>query len=463
MNEKKIAICFSGAIRNFRTCLPSIQKYILNGLQPDIFVHMWTFDSKDKDKLDGKFKWRNSEVDLDYFKEILKPKKCIINKFDNHWERKIEDESGLRDIVNNLEDDKRKYARSALGMYYKIMKCDELRIEYEKENDIEYDCVIRARLDYNFYDYLYPDEIFPLKKNELIIIKDRYNETAEAFKYSNDKFFISNGETMKKMCNLFKHMKKYIKYDNTEFEGQNLMIYHSNKLNLFTKKIGSWYNYIKCQARHKINGCSTKFFIQNINSEFKIKLAYELLRNNYQILSFNKSEVNYINSSANFHVVTEKFKKKIHFMVLLDDEKRPKMRIKNNLLINHNKTYPNSTMYNINFKKLYVEEIIDFIISSKMTHETYKLSKSIQVKGEIGDKVKFQIPDRGFYSSLIVNIDKKVYELEKQIAGKYNKTIRDKIKIVDIFKYYKDGILPSNYRQPVLKMKKIRNKLNNLI
>ena len=90
-----------------------------------------------------------------------------------------------------------------------------------------------------------------------------------------------------------------------------------------------------------------------------------------------------------------------------------------------------------------------------MTHETYKLSKSIQVKGEIGDKVKFQMPDRGFYTSLIVNIDKKVYELEKQIAGKYNKTIRDKIRIVDIVKYYEDGILPSNYRQSVLKLKKM--------
>ena len=169
---------------------------------------MWTFDNIDKEKLDGKFKWRSSEVDLDIFKEMLKPKKCVIDKFDDIWERKIEDESGLGDIVNNLEDDKRKYARSALGMYYKIMKCDELRIEYENENKMEYDCVIRARLDYNFYDYLYPDEIFPLKKNELIIIKDRYNETAQAFKYSNDKFFLGNRETMTKMCNLFKYMKK---------------------------------------------------------------------------------------------------------------------------------------------------------------------------------------------------------------------------------------------------------------
>ena len=343
------------------------------------------------------------------------------------------------------------------------MKCDELRIEYENENKMEYDCVIRARLDYNFYDYLYPDEIFPLKKNELIIIKDRYNETAQAFKYSNDKFFLGNREIMGKMCNLFKYMKKYIKDDKVEFEGQNLMIHHSSNLNLFTKKIGSWYNYIKCQARHKINGCSTKFFIQNINTEFKIKLAYELLRNNYQILSFNKSDANYINVSPNFHIITENYKKKIHFMVVVNDEKRPKMKIKNNLLINHNKTYPNSTIYNINFKKLYSEEIIDFIISSKMTHKTYKLSKSVQVKGKIGDKVKFQIPDRGHYSCLIVNIDKKMYELEKEIAGKYNKIIRDKIKIVDIFKYYEEGILPSNYRQQVLKMKKIRMNLNNLI
>ena len=57
----KIAICFSGAIRDFNTCIPSIQKYLLNNLNADIFLHLWKFSNDNS--LNINFKWRDSNID----------------------------------------------------------------------------------------------------------------------------------------------------------------------------------------------------------------------------------------------------------------------------------------------------------------------------------------------------------------------------------------------------------------
>ena len=41
--QLKIAICFSGGIRSFLTCYPSIYKNVVQPLNADIFMHLWEF------------------------------------------------------------------------------------------------------------------------------------------------------------------------------------------------------------------------------------------------------------------------------------------------------------------------------------------------------------------------------------------------------------------------------------
>lgn len=39
----KVALCLSGQSRTFKRCFKSQKKHIIDRLNPDIFIHTWTF------------------------------------------------------------------------------------------------------------------------------------------------------------------------------------------------------------------------------------------------------------------------------------------------------------------------------------------------------------------------------------------------------------------------------------
>ena len=74
----RIAICFSGAIRSFHTCIPSIMRYLIEPMkdndknQVDIFLHMWDVNSSEIKNLNIDFKMRGSHYNKFEFMHILK-------------------------------------------------------------------------------------------------------------------------------------------------------------------------------------------------------------------------------------------------------------------------------------------------------------------------------------------------------------------------------------------------------
>ena len=90
----KIAICFSGGIRSFKTCYPSIYKYLLQPLHPDIFIHAWSYGrdmqkyKKDKN-IDVTYKIQPDECKSEFVIDKLQPKKFVIDVYNAKWERKI--------------------------------------------------------------------------------------------------------------------------------------------------------------------------------------------------------------------------------------------------------------------------------------------------------------------------------------------------------------------------------------
>jgi len=485
--DKKIAICFSGAIRSFETCIPTIQKYMLNNLKPDIFIHMWIIKNIDK-SLNTTFKIRKSNIEIENVLNILNPKDYVIDKYDSSWEEKILKESGLKDHWNTIfnEGSDRNYASSALGMYYKINKCNELKKKYETTYQFKYDCVIRARLDYIFCDHVNIDDIFPIIPNQIIIIKDRYNELNKKTKYCNDKFFIGTSEDMDKLCNIFYDIKTCALKNVCKIEGQSLMLHQIKKYNLDVKRIGNRYIYYKCQGRHEIKKCSITYFIPEINNNILQMLAYNLLRLNYQVFTY-KCDYNYILISKNFKIVDYNDTNKYKNVILYDDQPIPKVKGLKYLLINSTiKDIPkNSSQYIISDsatglsawkakgtpqaclpgrqrgrsslwspalepsfgdleKIIKSEEIVDFIMSTKNLVNKYFFSKSKLVKPKINDQISYQIPDRGFYKNTIEKIENNEYYLKNEVAH-ITKLKRNEFKIVNLHQYYEEGILPSNY------------------
>jgi len=262
----KIAICFSGAIRSFKSCYPSIYRSLIEPLNADVFMHLWTFGEdiaqhKNEHRYITHFKLQDDECSIDYVIDKIKPKKYTIDEYNYEWEKEIVSGCNGYDIIRYMDDHDTNYAVSSMGMYFKIFKANELKCQYEDENNFKYDIVIRCRLDFKWSDNFTIGDFSNITDNELLIIKDSYCTTAHWA--GNDKFFAGTSTTMNKMCNLYNEIGHYHKNEICQIEGQNLNKYHIKKLNLQLKYLGDKDTYYKCTHKGRINTRQIKCFVHN--------------------------------------------------------------------------------------------------------------------------------------------------------------------------------------------------------
>ena len=133
--KKRIAICFSGQPRTWRKCIESWQNNLFAGLDNiDIFCHIWDFNTLPNSIIVGK-EVKNipvSSEEIDELFAILKPVKF---KIESAREFPLMKET---QVIRTP---------SFLSQYYGIMNAARLKREFEIENDIEYDVVIKMRYD----------------------------------------------------------------------------------------------------------------------------------------------------------------------------------------------------------------------------------------------------------------------------------------------------------------------------
>lgn len=443
----KIAICFSGAIRYFYICIPFIKKYLIDSLNADVFLHAWKVNNCDG--LDVKFKLKHTLAKNEDVINILKPKKYIIDEYTPEWETKIREESGI-DWSTFKSDKDKNYANNACSMYYKIMKCNELKSDYEKENGFTYDIVIRARMDFIFTDYIYLKDILNIKDNELTILNDRFNCMWKSHRYCNDKFFLGKSELMNNMCDLFNKIKGYYKSNKCKIEGQSLFKYHSKNCCKKINKIKDKYTYYKCLNKHISYLSSNKLIrINNINCELLENLSFNFLSNGIGVITDKQ-----INSLKLFQ----------NFIIDKDSKANPDYELelnKDNIInihnIKHGRNYTfifdniyNSTV-KINEDIIFYEEIFDFILSVILYSESneFKCEKSLSVNPKNKNRILYHIPDRGVFPNQIKDIKGEYYIMEK-VLYKEQMVPRKAIKIKQIYKRYSKNILPSNYSKKFL-------------
>ena len=290
----KIAICFSGAIREFIFCYPSIYKYLIKPLNADIFAHLWSISNTEN--LEVKYKFKKDLCNKDYVINKLKSKKCIIHEYNDDWEKKILNECNMNniDFINNVpkkykrvcNKDKlayKKYAYNSMGMYYKILKCNELKCEYEKENNFEYDIVIRARVDFLWHNYVTIDDLKNIKNNIILSINDDYIMSSNIM--TNDKFFAGSSKNMNKFCNLFNKINFYHK-NGKNIQGSDLFIYHLNDCNFKLNLFGDRFFYNKYHYYfNKVKKLEDKILIE-INNVLDIYISESFLKKGYLVHSF---------------------------------------------------------------------------------------------------------------------------------------------------------------------------------
>ena len=129
----KVALCMSGQARGVVNGWPSICGNLLNPNSPDIFVHVWGDEA---------------EKQVKAISDLYKPVSMVVES--------------QRHFMNSMIDVERQWNRYPHGcnradfidrtysMQYSILQANLVKERHRLANNIQYDCVIRARFDISF-------------------------------------------------------------------------------------------------------------------------------------------------------------------------------------------------------------------------------------------------------------------------------------------------------------------------
>jgi hypothetical protein len=151
----KIAVCISGGIRYPHLGVQSISKIIPND-SIKVFIHTWNVRNRDEFlKTVAGLQYKEQDKTLDDNYSILNEynyEKLLIENYDTH---RIRFENILSDLKFSSFDEydeciKPRYDVGPISMHYSIYRSNELKKEYEIQNNMIFDRVIRMRFDSDF-------------------------------------------------------------------------------------------------------------------------------------------------------------------------------------------------------------------------------------------------------------------------------------------------------------------------
>ena len=235
---KKIALCISGYLRTFEECYPSILKNIIQDNDVDIFIHTY-------DKNGNSSGWRypidlSENINMNFLESLPNLKILAIQKWDNikyQFDR-------FRDMVPNVTN-----INVIATIFYKIYMCNELKKQYELENNFKYDLVIRTRGDQVFEKKINLDfsedkiliNAYPWGDEDYVHHFIEEDNKESEITCINDRFAAGSSEKIDVLCDLYNHfeelitnsenvqleylLNKYLIQNNIELEKRNLSFY----------------------------------------------------------------------------------------------------------------------------------------------------------------------------------------------------------------------------------------------
>jgi len=223
--KPRVAVCISGMLRgNTEYVFSLLKKNIIAPLDADVFIHTWDekhewmgFGGNDRwvHRFFGFEQEKKCPVelrDLSFLREHF-PRtanrlgQIISRKVDYRYldslypykEALIENEEdflkGLNIPLENLET---RGHYNQIKMFYGIYKSIDIMRDYEKNNNIKYDYIIRSRPDIGLFEELSFEALNKLEINEIL---------TDFFSYGpQDQFFAGNAENMIYMSNIWKEI-----------------------------------------------------------------------------------------------------------------------------------------------------------------------------------------------------------------------------------------------------------------
>lgn len=187
----KLAVCYSGLVRNFFDTIHSHKKYLLDVYDCDVFFHFW--DVLGKTHVGFPKMITGNPVDLvdndtqNNINLLLSPKYGEFESFKNKDEE-------LNKITNRFNLSVEHFnPRHVVGMYYSINNVYKKFLNYKSTNNIKYDSVVRIRSDILFTDIVQINHIEP----NILVTPRIHNYPI------NDQFGYGDVETMRVYANLY--------------------------------------------------------------------------------------------------------------------------------------------------------------------------------------------------------------------------------------------------------------------
>lgn len=188
--SKKIACCINGLPANY--IIEHLQRLVKYKDSMDFFIFFW-------DVLDEELKTR--------INKLLQPKEIEYHKliefpFDAKYK----------------EPDKQGKKQNALSMFYGISRVQQMRKEYEKKHEMQYDIIIRYRYDIYLLDdfMLTLHNINKLLLDTCIVIPWEHHHIGIC-----DQIWFARQNVMNRCCNLFDWIKNNI--DTLYFVNENIL------------------------------------------------------------------------------------------------------------------------------------------------------------------------------------------------------------------------------------------------
>ena len=199
----KVALCISGQPRNVYRGVQNILENMKFDFE--VFVHAWWDNDSNKDT----FKKILYDGREDEFSEPMN-NDWVGSLYQHFNVNKISIEKQIQlNVPNILEKRKLKFTHTfgVCSSLYSVYKCNELKRQFEIENNFEYDWVIRTRSDFGLSE--------PIELNNFdnsIIYAPNDNSHNYGF---NDQFAIGSSKNMNIYSDAFLHIEKTIESHNS--------------------------------------------------------------------------------------------------------------------------------------------------------------------------------------------------------------------------------------------------------
>jgi hypothetical protein len=207
----KIALCLSGQPRVVDVGFSKLSQSILqHNSDVDVFIHTW-FDEENLSTnsiIPGRESHRLDPNAINKLIQYYSPKRIMVEK-PKKWTRKYEfpdkvfthAHTWALEVPSGLEVAKKYICDTTNSMFYSIMMSNLLKEQYSVENSIEYDLVIRNRIDYS------PHVVLQL---ENIVINDddlMYQDLYQPDGMISDWFAMGSSNAINTFCGVYNQMK----------------------------------------------------------------------------------------------------------------------------------------------------------------------------------------------------------------------------------------------------------------